>query len=138
MRHRATLALLFAFALAGFGATRLQTKHRPRTSAQKTDDEVNVNTYKKFVENREPNPAVAYEAAKYYMGRYGKEDDQYTRYLKQWIAFYEDDERARKLAAEKADREQRLLDAITQKRFADAYLQAMQVLNDESTIDEVR
>ena len=133
MRHRATLALLFAFALAGFGATRLQAQPRPGTSVQETDDEVKVNTYKKFVENREPNPAVAYEAAKYYMGRYGKEDDQYTRYLKQWIAFYEDDERARKLAAEKADREQRLLDAITQKRFADAYSQARQVLNDDAT-----
>jgi hypothetical protein len=133
MTHRATLVLLFAFALAFFGAARLQAQPRPGTSVQETDDEVKVNTYKKFVENREPNPALAYEAAKYYMGRYAKEDDQYTRYLKQWIAAYEEDERARKLAAEKADREQRLLDAITQKRFADAYSQARQVLNDDAT-----
>ncbi|PYS83309.1 MAG: hypothetical protein DMF70_06880 [Acidobacteria bacterium] len=61
MRHRATLALLFAFALAVYGATRLQAQPRPGTSAQETDDEVKVNTYKKFVENREPNPALAYE-----------------------------------------------------------------------------
>lgn len=133
MRHRATLALLFAFALAVFGATRLQAQPRPGTSAQETDDEVKVNTYKKFVENREPNPALAYEAAKEYMRRYGKEDDQYTRYFKVWIPAFEDDERARKLAAEREDREQRLLQAVTQKRFADAYAQAKQVLNDDAT-----
>ena len=133
MRHRAPLALLFAFALAVFGAARLQAQPRPGTSAQETDDEVKVNTYKKFVENREPNPALAYEAAKEYMRRYGKEDDQYTRYFKVWIPAFEDDERARKFAAEKEDREQRLLQAVTQKRFADAYAQAKQVLNDDAT-----
>ncbi len=132
MRHRATFLLLFAFAIASFGAPRLQAQPRPNTAAQETDDEVKVNTYKKFVENREPNPALAYEAAKEYMRRYGKEDDQYTRYFKVWIPAYEDDERVRKLAAEKADREQRLLDAITQKKFADAYSQARQVLNDDA------
>ncbi len=133
MRHRATLALLFALTLAFFGAARLQAQPRAGTTAQETDDEVKVNTYKKFVENREPNPALAYEAAKEYMRRYGKEDDQYTRYFKVWIPAFEDDERARRLAAEKEDREQRLLQAITQKRFADAYAQAKQVLNDDAT-----
>ena len=132
MRHRATFALLFAFALAFSGATRLQAQPGARISVQETDDEVKVNTYKRFVENREPNPALAYEAAKEYMRRYGKEDDQYTRYFKVWIPAYEDDERARRLAAEKEDREQRLLQAITQKRFADAYAQAKQVLNDDA------
>ena len=131
MRHRATLALLFAFALAGFGATRLQAQPRPGTSVQETDDEVKVNTYKKFVENREPNPALAYEAAKEYMRRYGREDDQYTRYFKVWIPAFEDDERARKLAAERADREQQLLGSFTQKDFARAYGMARQVLADD-------
>lgn len=132
IKHRVALALLFALALTVFGATRLQAQPRSGTAVQETDDEVKVVTYRKFVENREPNPAVAYEAAKFYMVRYSKEDDQYTRYLKQWIAAYEEDERARKLAAEKEDREQRLLDAITQKRFADAYSQARQVLSDDA------
>ena len=96
-----------------------------------TDDEVKVKTYNKFFENREPNPTVAYEAAKDYMRLYGKENDDYTRYLKQWIAAFEEDERQRKLAAEKADREQQLLGALTQNRFADAYGRAKQVLNDD-------
>ncbi|HEY8205270.1 MAG TPA: hypothetical protein VIF81_11125, partial [Pyrinomonadaceae bacterium] len=58
-----------------------------------TDDEVKVNVYKKFVDNRVPNPTVAYQAARDYMQRYGKEDDQYTKYLKAWITAYEEDER---------------------------------------------
>ncbi len=133
MRHRLALALLCAIAFA-FSAAHLHGQTpKPATTAQETDDEYKVNTYKRFVENREPNPDVAYQAAKDYMGRYGKENDEYTRYLKQWIAAYEEDERARKLAAEREDREQRLLGAITQKKFADAYALAKQVLNDDST-----
>ena len=133
MRHRLVLALICAMAFAFSSAAHSygQTP-RPGSSAQETDDEYKVATYKRFVENREPNPDVAYQAAKDYMGRYSKENDEYTRYLKQWIAAYEEDERARKAAAEREDREQRLLGAITQKKFADAYALAKQVLSDDS------
>jgi hypothetical protein len=96
-----------------------------------TDDEVKVNVYKKFVDNRVPNPTVAYQAARDYMQRYGKEDDQYTKYLKAWIAAYEEDERARRLAAERADREQQLLGSFTTKDFTKAYGLAKQVLADD-------
>lgn len=95
-----------------------------------TDDEVKVNTYKRFVDNRVPNPAVAYEAAKDYMARYGKENDQYTKYLKDWIAAWEEDERMRKAAADRADREQQLLGSFTQKNYSKAYGLAKQVLAD--------
>lgn len=101
-----------------------------------TDDEVKVNTYKRFVDNRVPNPAAAYEAAKDYMARYGKENDQYTRYLKDWIAAWEEDERIRKAAADRADREQQLLGSFTQKDYAKAYGLAKQVLADDP--DNVR
>jgi len=93
MKHRVTLALLFGLALAFSAAARLQAQPRNGTAVQETDDEFKVTTYKRFVDNREPNPGVAYQAAKDYMVRYGKEDDQYTRYLKQWIAAFEKDER---------------------------------------------
>jgi hypothetical protein len=96
-----------------------------------TDDEVKVNVYKRFVDNRVPNPTVAYQAARDYMQRYGKEDDQYTKYLKAWIAAYEEDERARRLAAERADREQQLLGSFTTKDFTKAYGLAKQVLADD-------
>lgn len=124
MRHRATFALLLGFLLF-FAPARVGAQ-----TPLVTDDEVKVNIYKKFSENWERNPQLAYEAAKEYMRRYSKEDDQYTRYLKTWIAAYEEDERARRLAAERADREQQLLGSFTQRDFAKAYGLAKQVLAD--------
>jgi tetratricopeptide (TPR) repeat protein len=126
----ATLTLFFAIALMLGAGARLQAQPRTSTPVQETDDEYKVTTYKKFLDNREPYPAVAYQAAKAYMGKYGKEDDQYTRYLRIWIKAYEDDEHALRVAAEKADREQQLLGSFTQKDFAKAYGMAKQVLAD--------
>jgi hypothetical protein len=126
----ATLTLFFAIALTLGATARLHAQPRTSTPVQETDDEFKVTTYKKFVDNREPYPAVAYQAAKAYMAKYGREDDQYTRYLRQWINAYEEDERTRKLTAEKADREQQLLGSFTQKDFAKAYGLAKSVLAD--------
>ena len=95
-----------------------------------TDDEVKVTVYKRFSDNRVPNPAVAYEAAREYMRLYNKEDDQYTRYLKVWIAAYEEDERTARLNAERADREQQLLGSFTVKNYTKAYSLAGPVLTD--------
>jgi len=102
-------------------STRLQAQPRTGTAVQETDDEVKVTVYKRFVDNREPNPAAAYQAAKDYMVRYGKEDDQYTRYLKQWIAAFEKD-----------DRQDTLLRAIYgEKKYAAGFGLAKQVLTDD-------
>ena len=131
MKYRLTLALLFVLAFGFSTFSRLQAQPRTGTAVQETDDEFKVTTYKRFVENREPNPGAAYQAAREYMARYSKEDDRYTRYLRAWIAAYEEDERVRRLASERDDREQRLLQAVTQKKFADAYAQAKQVLADD-------
>lgn len=129
MKHRLIFAVFFAFALA-FCASSVSAQPRTGQVVQETEDEFKVTTYKKFVDNREPNPAAAYQAAKAYMARYNKEDDQYTRYLKVWIAAYEEDEKAMRLAAERADREQQLLGSFTQRDFAKAYGLAKQVLAD--------
>src|ERR1043166_8892585 len=129
MKYRMLFALFFGLTLA-FSAANLQAQPRSGHVVQETDDEYKVPTYKKFVDNWDSNPPVAYQAAKEYMARYNKEDDQYTRYLKTWIAAYEADEKARRLAAEKADREQQLLGTFTQKDFAKAYGMAKQVLAD--------
>ena len=130
IKYRVTLAILFVLAFGICTVSRIQAQPRTGTAVQETDDEFKVTTYKRFVDNREPNPAAAYQAAREYMARYNKEDDQYTRYLKALIAAYEEDERVRRLAAEREDREGRLLQAITQKKFAEAYTQAKQVLAD--------
>ena len=124
MKNSLILAAFFAILLVAPQAARAQQPYV-------TDDEVKVNTYKKFVDNRVPNPAAAYDAARDYMARYGKEDDQYTRYLKTWIAAYEEDVRVARLAAERADREQQLLGSFTTKDFAKAYGLAKQVLADD-------
>ena len=125
MKRNLILGALFAGILL-FGPPHSARAQQPVV----TDDEVKVNVYKRFVANRVPNPDVAYQAARDYMQRYGKEDDQYTRYMKVWIAAYEEDERARRLAAERADREQQLLGSFTTKEFAKAYGLARQVLAD--------
>ena len=82
MRYSSTLALLVAVLFTVCTATRLQAQPRTGQVVQETDDEFKVTTYKKFVDNHERNPVMAYQAAKEYMARYSKEDDQYTRYLK--------------------------------------------------------
>jgi hypothetical protein len=130
-KHRFIFSLLIGLVLLSAPAA--------ATLAQQpvvTDDEVKVNTYKRFVDNRVPNPAVAYEAARDYMARYGKENDQYTKYLKDWMTAWEEDERVRKAAADRADREQQLLGSFTQKDYAKAYGLAKQVLADDQ--DNVR
>ena len=131
MKYGSTFALLIALTFTLGAISRLHAQPRTGQVVQETDDEFKITTYKKFVDNREPNPAAAYEAARQYMARYNKEDDQYTRYLKAWITAYEDDEKARRLTAEKADREQQLLGTFTQKDFAKAYGMAKQVLADD-------
>ena len=62
-----------------------------------TEDESKVNIYKRFTDNRVPNPPTAYAAAKEYLQRYPKDSDQYTNYFKQWIEEYEFEERECKL-----------------------------------------
>jgi hypothetical protein len=125
-----TLKLIFtAFFVAFLAFTQPQTARAQQPVV--TDDEVKVAVYKRFVDNRVPNPGAAYQAARDYMQRYGKEEDQYTRYLKVWIAAYEEDERTRRLAAERADREQQLLGSFSEKNYARAYGLANQVLADD-------
>src|SRR5207244_10706847 len=81
MRHRIALALFFGFVLA-FSAAHVAAQTRPASAVQETEDEVKVAVYKRFVDNRLPNPALAYKAAKEYMRRYGKENDEYTQDLR--------------------------------------------------------
>jgi hypothetical protein len=125
MRLRFILAAFFIAAVAF-----AQPQKAPAQQPVVTDDEVKVSVYKRFVDNRVPNPGAAYQAARDYMQRYGKEEDQYTRYLKAWMAAYEEDERTARLAAERADREQQLLGSFTVKNYTKAYSLANAVLTD--------
>jgi tetratricopeptide (TPR) repeat protein len=88
--------------------------------AQETDDPVKIEIYKRFVDNRQGNPAVAYQAARDYLQKYNKDKDQYTDYLGKWVMYYERDERKRTLP-----------NLINEKKFAEAYSTGAKILADE-------
>lgn len=88
--------------------------------AQETDDPVKIEIYKRFVDNRIPNPTAAYQAARDYLQKYTKDKDQYTDYLTKWMAAYERDERRRKLPG-----------FINEKNFAEAYATGAKILAEE-------
>lgn len=88
--------------------------------AQETDDPAKIQIYKRFVDNRIPNPGAAYQAARDYLAKYQKDKDQYVDYLTKWVMFYERDERKRQLPG-----------FINEKKFAEAYSTGAKILADE-------
>src|SRR5215213_4939610 len=106
------LAMLLALAVLALGAQVVM--------AQETDDPAKIEIYKRFVDNRVPNPTVAYQAARDYLQKYQKDKDQYTDYLNKWVTAYERDERKRNLPG-----------LINEKKFAEAYKTGAKILADE-------
>lgn len=88
-------------------------------TAAQGEDEAKTALYKKFTDNRTTNQPVAYETAKEYLEKYPAED-QYTAYMKKWVASYEKGKR-------KVDLEQMIKD----QKFAEAYALGKQILVDE-------
>jgi tetratricopeptide (TPR) repeat protein len=111
--QRLGLAVLLALSVLALGA-------RQMVLAQETDDPVKIEIYKRFIDNRQGNPAVAYQAARDYLQKYNKDKDQYTDYLSKWVMFYERDERKRTLP-----------NLINEKKFAEAYSTGAKILADE-------
>jgi len=111
---RAVFAALLALSALAFGS------RQSLVAAQETDDPVKIELYKRFVDNRVPNPTAAYQAARDYLQKYNKDKDQYTDYLQKWISFYERDERKRNLPG-----------LINEKKFAEAYSTGAKILTDE-------
>lgn len=104
-------AAFLAVSLAAFGSVAI---------AQETDDPVKIEIYKRFVDNRIPNPTAAYQAARDYLAKYTKDKDQYTDYLSKWVLAYERDERKR-----------RLPDYINEKNFAEAFKTGATILTED-------
>ena len=113
LRQRLGLAVMLAISVLALGA-------RHTVLAQETDDPVKIEIYKRFVDNRQGNPTVAYQAARDYLQKYNKDKDQYTDYLNKWIMFYERDERKRTLP-----------NLINEKKFAEAFSTGAKILADE-------
>lgn len=108
-------ALVMAISLTSFGGAALVA------TAQETDDPVKIEVYTRFVNNRKTNEGAAHQAAKEYLKRYPKDNDQYTQYLQKWVTIYEREERKRTLP-------QLVYNA---KNFAGAYTVGKQILADE-------
>ena len=111
---RLALGVAMALALVAFGS------RQSVVVAQETDDPVKIEIYKRFVDNRVPNPVAAYQAARDYVTKYNKDKDQYTDYLNKWMAAYERDERKRNLPI-----------YINEKKFTEAYSTGAKILADE-------
>jgi len=110
-----------AMLLSSFGASGSGTGWALVAMAQETDDPVKIEVYTRFVNNRKTNEGAAYQAAKEYLQKYSKDNDQYTQYLQKWIVVYERDDRKRTLP-------QLVYNA---KNFAGAYSLGKQILAEE-------
>src|SRR5436305_4680568 len=91
-------------------------------SAQAQDDDAKAALYKKFLDNRQTNPSVAYDAAKEYLQKYeatATADDKIVPYLKKWMTSYE-----------KVARRQALIDAFNNKNYTGVFASAKDVVAD--------
>lgn len=114
----ATLALP---ALSNTSSLTGTTRHGAGTgqTAGQGDEEAKNALYKIFTDNIKTNQPLAYQTAKEYLEKYPAED-QYTAYMKKWVASYEKGKR-------KVDLEQ----MIKEQKFAEAYALGKQILVDE-------
>ena len=90
-------AIVITILLTSIGARQSITGWTLVAMAQETDDPVKIEVYTRFFNNWKTNEAVAYQAAKEYLQKYPKDNDQYTQYLQKWIVIYERDQRKRTL-----------------------------------------
>jgi hypothetical protein len=88
---------LFLAMAALTSATRAQAQTRAGTTIQETDDKVKVDLYTKFIETYKTDKSAAHHTAKDYLRLYAKDNDQYSKYIQQWVDVYEKEERQRTL-----------------------------------------
>ena len=88
---------------------------------QETDDPVKIDMYKKFTDNRIPNPRAAYQAGKDYLAKYGKDNDQYSKYISQWVGLFEREDRKLQLPV--------LI--YNDKKYPEAFKLGAQILKDD-------
>ncbi|MFN2532062.1 MAG: hypothetical protein ABR555_12265 [Pyrinomonadaceae bacterium] len=120
IKRLAVVGFALGLSLASFGNRSILGFSRA-VFAQETDDQLKIDMYKKFVDNRVPSPKAAYQAAKDYLQKYSKDNDQYTQYLQKWVQAYD-----------REDRKFRLPNLIyNDKNFVEAYKLGQQVLADD-------
>jgi hypothetical protein len=113
-------AAFMAISLATFSSLAVAQPAQATQLGPETDDTAKIAIYKQFYENRIPNPAAAYKAAREYLQRYTKDKDQYIDYLSKWVVAYERDERRQSLPG-----------FINQKNFTEAFNTGAKILAEE-------
>ena len=116
-------ALLISLLMFFAGAATRSYGQTVKNGAQvgETDDKVKVDLYTRFVETYKTDEPSAYQAARDYLQRYAKDNDQYSKYLQLWVAHYE-----------KEDRQKRLWRLVyTDRNFAEAFKLGTQVIAEE-------
>ncbi|MDT4897275.1 MAG: hypothetical protein QOH25_2352 [Acidobacteriota bacterium] len=114
-------ALVATLALPALAQTTPATPAATPASGQ-DDAEAKTALYNKFTENRNTNPAVAYDAGKEYLAKYEAKDgpdDQYVKYIKKWVDSYD-----------KIARRNQLLQQLKDKNYNEAFASSRKVLAD--------
>jgi hypothetical protein len=112
-------ALLAMTALPAFALTTASALTGERAAIAQTDEEAKTALYKKFTESIKTDQKVAYETGKEYIAKYPAED-QYSNYVKKWVAAYE-----------KAIRKPTLIQLMTDSKYPEAFTLSKQILVDE-------
>jgi hypothetical protein len=91
------VGLLLITVMVTTSATRVGAQTRGPANVQETDDKVKVDLYTKFVDTYKTDRAIAHHTAKDYLRLYAKDNDQYSKYVQQWVDIYEKEERQKTL-----------------------------------------
>ena len=95
--NRVAIGVLLATSTVTSSAARVEAQTRGNASVQETDDKVKVDLYTRFVETYKTDRVVAHHTAKDYLQRYAKDNDQYSKYIQQWVDIYEKEDRQKTL-----------------------------------------
>jgi hypothetical protein len=126
------LVLAALLAVPALAQTPSSTGATGSAASGQDDAQAKIDLYKKFTDNvprkdRPGDPKAAYEAGKEYVAKYEPVDgpnDQYVKYIKNWLATYE-------VAARRAQ----FFQQVSNKQYNEAFASAKQVLTD--TPDDV-
>jgi hypothetical protein len=89
----AAVGLLVATLSAMSSAAGVAAQTKSNANVQETDDKIKVDLYTKFVDTYKTNKALAHHTAKDYLRLYAKDNDQYSKYIQQWVDVYEKEDR---------------------------------------------
>ena len=106
------LAIVATFALPALAQTA-----QPSPAAA-TDAEAKAALYERVIQNRKDNQAVAYEAGKEFLQKYGSENDEYVAYVRRFVTNYE-----------KAKLDFDFTQALNTKNYAEAFRLGRQILS---------